>query len=61
MEPPLAALVVRTIIVDTTRLKPLSYRDSGNLAALWERVQFLTPEPVGPNPRHESRPVLSSP
>ncbi|MEX2263696.1 MAG: ABC transporter permease [Bryobacteraceae bacterium] len=39
-------------IVDTTVLKPLSYRDSGSLVALWERVRFLAFEPTGPNPRH---------
>lgn len=39
-------------VVDSTVLKPLSYRDSGSLVALWERVPFLGAEPVGPNPRH---------
>jgi predicted permease len=39
-------------VVDSTVLKPLSYRDSGNLVALWERVRFLGTEPLGPNPRH---------
>jgi predicted permease len=39
-------------IVDSTVLKPLSYRNSGDLVALWERVRFLAAERVGPNPRH---------
>jgi predicted permease len=39
-------------IVDSILLKPLSYRDSGSLVAVWERVRFLSPEPIGPNPRH---------
>ena len=42
-------------IIDSTVLKPLSYRDSGSLVALWERVLLPGAEPmgpVGPNPRH---------
>lgn len=42
-------------IVDSTVLKPLSYRDSGSLVALWERIRLPGTEPmgpVGPNPRH---------
>ena len=39
-------------IVDSTVLKPLSYRDSGALVALWERLLFLDSQLVGPNPRH---------
>ena len=39
-------------VVDSVVLKPLAYRDSGNLVALWERIQALTPDPLGPNPRH---------
>ena len=39
-------------VVDSVVLKPLTYRDSGNLVALWERVRFLSSEPTGPNPRH---------
>lgn len=39
-------------VVDSVVLKPLAYRESGNLVALWERILALTPEPLGPNPRH---------
>jgi hypothetical protein len=39
-------------IIDSVVLKPLSYRDSVNLVAIWERVAKLSPEPTGPNPRH---------
>ncbi len=39
-------------IVDSVILKPLSYRDSGNLVVAWERVHSLSADPVGPNPRH---------
>ena len=39
-------------VVDSVVLQPLSYRDSGNLVAAWERIQALTPDPLGPNPRH---------
>jgi len=40
--------------VDSVILKPLTYRDSGNLVVVWERVKFLGPNlPYGrPNPRH---------
>ncbi len=38
--------------VDSVVLKPLSYRDSGALVAIWERVRMLGPDPTGPNPRH---------
>ncbi len=40
--------------VDSVVLKPLTYRDSGKLVVLWERVKFLGPNfPYGgPNPRH---------
>ncbi len=42
-------------IVDGVLLKPLSYRDSGQLVAVWERVRFLQKlfPYIGPNPRHE--------
>jgi predicted permease len=44
-------------IVDSVILRPLSYRDSGRLVVLWEKVRFLanssTPY-IGPNPRHEA-------
>ncbi|MBV8906628.1 MAG: ABC transporter permease, partial [Acidobacteriia bacterium] len=39
-------------VVDSVLLKPLTYRDSGSLVALWERPYRLGGEPVGPNPRH---------
>ncbi len=39
-------------VVDSVLLKPLAYHDSGSLVAAWERVRFLSGEPIGPNPRH---------
>jgi len=39
-------------VVDSILLKPLSYLDSGSLVVAWERVQILSGEPTGPNPRH---------
>jgi len=39
-------------IVDSIVLKPLSYRESGSLVAIWERVGKLSTDPTGPNPRH---------
>jgi predicted permease len=39
-------------VVDSVLLKPLSYRDSGQLVAVWERVGFLGAAWVEPNPRH---------
>lgn len=41
-------------IVDGVLLKPLAYRDSGRLVAIWERVRFLDKlfPYTGPNPRH---------
>jgi predicted permease len=41
-------------IVDGVLLKPLSYRDSGRLVAVWERVRFLGKlfPYTGPNARH---------
>ncbi len=45
-------------VVDSVILKPLSYRDSGNLVVIWERVKFLSTRSsnpyTGPNPRHEA-------
>lgn len=44
-------------VVDSVILKPLSYRDSGKLVVIWERVKFLATESApytGPNPRHEA-------
>ena len=38
--------------VDSVLLQPLTYRDSGSLVVAWERVRFLSFDPVGPNPRH---------
>lgn len=43
-------------VVDSVILKPLSYRESGQLVIIWEKVKFLTTaaEPyTGANPRHE--------
>jgi predicted permease len=41
-------------VVDGVLLKPLEYRDSGRLVAVWERVRFLQKFApyLGPNPRH---------
>ena len=39
-------------VVDSIVLKPLTYRDSGSLVVAWERVRFLSSEPLGPNLRH---------
>lgn len=41
-------------VVDGVLLKPLAYRDSGRLVAVWERVRYLEKlfPYVGPNPRH---------
>ncbi len=41
-------------IVDGVLLKPLAYRDSGRLVAVWEKVRFLEKlwPYCGPNPRH---------
>ena len=42
-------------VVDSVILKPLTYRDSGKLVVIWERVKFLEGTPhVGPNARHET-------
>lgn len=42
-------------VVDGVLLKPLSYRDSGRLVVIWERVRFLEKlfPYIGANPRHE--------
>jgi predicted permease len=42
-------------VVDGVLLKPLAYRDSRKLVAIWERVRFLEKlfPYTGPNPRHE--------
>ncbi len=39
-------------LVDSIVLEPLTYREGGNLVVAWERVKLMTPDPVGPNPRH---------
>ncbi len=39
-------------LVDSVVLKPLAYRNSGELVAIWEHMRFLSFDPVGPNPRH---------
>ncbi len=39
-------------VVDSVILKPLTFRDSGRLVAVWERVRMLGGESTGPNPRH---------
>ncbi|MCW5965941.1 MAG: ABC transporter permease [Bryobacterales bacterium] len=48
----IAASTAIFTIIDSVVLKPLSYPESGNLVALWERVAFLGPDATGPNPRH---------
>ncbi len=40
-------------VVDSVLLRPLGYRDSGDLVVAWERLPFLGPGVIGPNPRHE--------
>src|SRR5579875_1285360 len=40
-------------VVDSVVLKPLTYRESGQLVVAWERVRFLGTSNVGPSPRHE--------
>ncbi len=42
-------------IVDGVLLKPLAYRNSGQLVVVWERVRFIQKlfPYIGPNPRHE--------
>lgn len=39
-------------LVDSVVLKPLAYRNSGELVAGWERVRVLSSDSMGPNPRH---------
>ncbi|HWD99626.1 MAG TPA: ABC transporter permease, partial [Bryobacteraceae bacterium] len=46
-----AATAVFTL-VDSVLLRPLGYRDSGQLVVGWERIRMISPEPTGPNPRH---------
>ncbi len=43
-------------VVDSVVLKPLAYRNSGQLVVAWERVRFLDniAPYMGPNPRHEA-------
>jgi len=43
-------------VVDSILLKPLAYRNSGQLVVAWERVKFLDniAPYMGPNPRHEA-------
>jgi predicted permease len=48
----IAASTAVFTVVDSVILKPLDYRDSGRLVAVWERVRMLSGEPTGPNPRH---------
>ena len=40
-------------VIDSVILKPLSYRDSGKLVVVWERVKFLGAAYTGANARHE--------
>ena len=48
-----ASTVVFTV-VNSVLLQPLKFRESGQLAVVWERVKFLGPigDKLGPNPRH---------
>lgn len=39
-------------LVDSVLLKPLGYRESGQLVVAWERLLAVSPDPTGPNPRH---------
>jgi predicted permease len=39
-------------LVESVILKPMNYRNSGELVVAWERVRFLFADPVGPNPKH---------
>ncbi len=50
----IGAMVSMFSLVDAVLLKPLSYRQSGQLVAVWERVGFIARlYPLnGPNPRH---------
>ena len=48
----IGASVAVFAVIDSIVLKPLSYRDSGRLVAAWERIRFLSADPIGPNPRH---------
>ncbi len=41
-------------VVDSVILKPLSYRNSGQLVVVWEKIKFLGSGYTGPNPRHEA-------
>jgi predicted permease len=38
--------------VDSVLLRPLSFPESGRLVTLWEKLAFLGPDSMGPNPRH---------
>jgi predicted permease len=39
-------------MVDSVLLRPLGYRESGRLVAAWERIPLISPDAIGPNPRH---------
>jgi predicted permease len=39
-------------VVDSVLLEPLPFHDSSQLVVAWERVQPISADPVGPNPRH---------
>src|SRR6266699_44655 len=48
----IAASTAIFTVVDSVVLKPLPYPDSDRLVAAWEHVNLMSPDPVGPNPRH---------